>query len=127
MQPNHPRAHFGLGNALMMKGQLDLAMLEYRISGKLDPTFALPYINMASIQMQTKNISAAIENYEKALKINPKLPSIHLSLGMIYYQFMKNTPKALRYLKEALRLNPNQQGASRLKSLIVELENKQPA
>ena len=127
MQPNHPRAHFGLGNALMMKGQLDLAMLEYRISGKLDPTFALPYMNMASIQMQTKNISAAIENYEKALKINPNLPAIHLSLGMIYYQFMNNAPKALGYLKEALRLNPNQQGASRLKSLIVELENKKPA
>jgi protein O-mannosyl-transferase len=127
MQPNHPRAHFGLGNALMMKGQLDLAMLEYRIAGKLDPTFALPYMNMASIQMQTKNISAAIENYEKALKIKPNLPAIHLSLGMIYYQFMNNTHKALGYLKEALRLNPNQQGASRLKSLIVELENKQPA
>ena len=127
MQPNHPRAHFGLGNALMMKGQLDLAMLEYRISGKLDPTFALPYMNMASIQMQTKNISAAIENYDKALKINPNLPAIHLSLGMIYYQFMNNAPKALGYLKETLRLNPNQQGASRLKSLIVELENKKPA
>ena len=102
-------------------------MLEYRISGKLDPTFALPYMNMASIQMQTKNISAAIENYEKALKINSNLPAIHLSLGMIYYKFMNNTPKALSYLKETLRLNPNQQGASRVKSLIVELEKKQPA
>ncbi|MBT4260161.1 MAG: tetratricopeptide repeat protein [Nitrospina sp.] len=127
MQPNHSRAHFGLGNALMMKGQLDLAMLEYRLSGKLDPTFALPYMNMANIQMQTKNISAAIENYEKALRINPGLPAIHLSLGMIYHQFMNNAPKALGYLKEALRLNPSQQGAARLKSLIRELENKQPA
>jgi tetratricopeptide (TPR) repeat protein len=127
MQPNHSRAHFGFGNALMMKGQLDLAMLEYRLSGKLDPTFALPYMNIASIQMQTKNISAAIENYEKALKINPGLPAIHLSLGMIYYQFMDNAPKALGYLKEALRLNPGQQGVARLKSLIEALENKQPA
>jgi hypothetical protein len=40
---------------------------------------------------------------------------------------MNNAPKALGYLKETLRLNPNQQGASRLKSLIVELENKKPA
>jgi len=126
MQPNHSRAHFGLGNALMMKGQLDLAMLEYRLSGKLDPTFALPYMNMANIQMQTKNIPAAIESYQKALKINPDLSAIHLSLGMIYYQFINNAPKALGYLKEALRLNPSQQGAARLKSLILELENKQP-
>jgi len=61
------------------------------------------------------------------LKVNPELPAIHLSLGMIYYQFMNDVPKALGYLKEALRLNPNQQGAARLKSLIGELENKQPA
>ena len=127
MQPNHSRAHFGLGNALMVKGQLDLAMLEYRLSGKLDPTFAFPYMNMANIQMQTKNIPAALENYQKALKINPDLSAIHLSLGMIYYQFINDAPKALGYLKEALRLNPSQEGAARLKSLIVELENKQPA
>jgi tetratricopeptide (TPR) repeat protein len=111
----------------MVKGQLDLAMLEYRLSGKLDPTFAFPYMNMANIQMQTKNIPAALENYQKALKINPDLSAIHLSLGMIYYQFINDAPKALGYLKEALRLNPSQEGAARLKSLIVELENKQPA
>ena len=126
MQPNHARAHFGLGNAMMMKGQLDLAMLEYRISGKLDPKFALPYMNMANIQMQTKNIPAAIENYKKALKIKPKMAAIHLSLGMIYYQFRKDIPKALGYLKECLRLNPNQSGAARIRSLIADLENKQP-
>ncbi|MBC8283407.1 MAG: tetratricopeptide repeat protein [Nitrospinae bacterium] len=127
MQPNHSRAHFGLGNAMMMKGQLDLAMQEYRISGKLDPTFALPYMNMANILMQTKNIPAAIENYQKALQIKPDMAAIHLSLGMIYYQFMNDAPKALGYLKESLRLSPTQPGAARIKSLIVELENKQPA
>ena len=127
MRPRHSKAHFGLGNALMMKGQLDLAMQEYRTSGALDPSFALPYMNMANIQMQTKNIPAAIENYEKALKIQPKMPSIHLSLGMIYYQFKKDIPKALGYLKESLRLNPKQPAAARLKALIADLENKQPA
>ena len=126
MQPSHSKAHFGLGNALMMKGQLDLAMQEYRISGVLDPSFALPYMNMANIQMQTKNIPAAIESYEKALKIKPKMAGIHLSLGMIYYQFRKDIPKSLGYLKESLRLKPNQPGAEKIKAMIAELENKQP-
>ncbi len=127
MQPNHSKAHFGLGNAMMMKGHLDLAMHEYRLSAQLDPTFAFPYMNMANIQMQTKNIPAAIENFEKALIINPGIPAVHLSLGMIYYQFQNDIPKALGYLREALRLNPHQQGAARIKSLVTELENKQPA
>ena len=126
MQPRHSKAHFGLGNALMMKGQLDLAMQEYRTSGALDPSFALPYMNMANIQMHTKNITAAIESYEKALKIKPKMAAIHLSLGMIYYQFRKDIPKSLGYLKECLRLNPNQPGAEKIKALIADLENKQP-
>jgi len=126
MQPNHARAHFGLGNAMMMKGQLDLAMLEYRTSGTLDPKFALPYMNMANIQMQIKNIPAAIENYQKVLEIKPDMFAVHLSLGMIYYQFKNDIPTALHYLKEALRLSPTEPGTARIKSLIVELENKQP-
>jgi len=133
MQPKNSKAHFGLGNAMMMKGQsnankkyLDLAMLEYRISGKLDPKFVLPYMNMANIQMQIKNIPAAIENYQKALQIKPDMASIHLSLGMIFYQFKNDVTKALGYLKDAIRLSPSLPGADRIKSLIVELENKKP-
>ncbi|MZG30923.1 MAG: tetratricopeptide repeat protein [Nitrospinae bacterium] len=125
MQPNHSKAHFGAGNAFMMKGQLDMALAEYRKSAQLDPTFAIPYLNIANIQMQTKNIPAAIENFEKALSINPNMPSVHLSLGMIYHQFQRNSEKALKHLKESLRLDPNQQRAEPIRSLIQELENKQ--
>jgi protein O-mannosyl-transferase len=126
MQPKHSKAHFGLGNGLMMKGQLDLALAEYRKSAELDPTFAFPYLNIANIQMQTKNIPAAIENFEKALGINPALPAVHLSLGMVYYQALGNQEKALSYLKESLRLAPNQPRAKSILSLIQNIENKQP-
>jgi len=110
----------------MMKGQLDLALAEYRKSAELDPKFAFPYLNIANIQMQTKNIPAAIENFEKALKINPSMPAVHLSLGMVYHQFQINRDKALIHLKESLRLNPNQTKAESIQSLIQNLENKQP-
>ncbi len=125
MQPNHSKAHFGLGNGLMMKGQLDLAMAEYRKSAELDPQFAFPYLNMANIQMQTKNIPAAIENFEKALSINPSMPAVHLSLGMVYHQFQENKEKALWHLKESLRLAPDQPRAESIRSLTLEMENKQ--
>ncbi len=126
MQPNHSKAHFGAGNAFMMKGQLDLALAEYRKSAQLDPSFAFPYLNIANIQMQTKNIPAAIENFEKALSINPNMPNVHMSLGMVYHQFQRNTEKALEHLKESLRLDPEQQRAELIRSLMRELENKQP-
>ena len=126
MQPNHSKAHFGLGNGLMMKGHLDLALGEYRKSAELDPKFAFPYLNIANIQMQTKNIPAAIENFEKALTINPSMPAVHLSLGMVYHQFQGNSEKTLGHLKESLRLAPGQPKAESIRSLIQELENKQP-
>jgi protein O-mannosyl-transferase len=125
MQPNHSKAHFGAGNALMMKGQLDLALTEYQKSAQLDPSFAFPYLNIANIQMQVKDIPAAIENFEKALSINPAMPAVHLSLGMVYHQFQRNKEKALKHLKESLRLAPKQQRAQSTQSLIKELENKQ--
>ncbi len=125
MQPNHSKAHFGLANGLMMKGHLDLALAEYRKSAELDPTFAFPYLNIANIQMQTKNIPAAIENFEKALRINPSMPAVHLSLGMVYRQ-LGSKEKTLAHLKESLRLAPDQPRAEPIRSLIRELENKQP-
>ena len=126
MQPNHSKAHFGLGNGLMMKGHLDLALAEYRKSAQLDPKFAFPYLNMANIQMRTKNIPAAIANLEKALSINPTMPAVHLSLGMVYHQFHGNKEKALGHLKESLHLAPDQPRAKFIRSLILEMENKQP-
>jgi len=76
--------------------------------------------------MQTKNIPAAIENFEKALKINPALPAVHVNLGMIYQKFLGNQEKALMHLKESLRLAPNQPKAESIRSLIQNMENKQP-
>ena len=125
MQPNHSKANFGAGNALMMTGQLDLAMTKYRRSAELDASFALPYLNIANIQIQLKKIPAAIENFKKALMVNPRMPAVHLNLGMVYYQFQGNTEKALLHLKESIRMDPKQQKAKAIRSMIQELENKQ--
>ena len=118
MQPNHSKANFGAGNALMMKGQLDLAMSKYRRSAQLDTSFALPYLNIANIEIQLKNIPAAIKNFERALIVKPDMPAVHLKLGMVYHQLQRNTKKALFHLKESLRIDPKQQKAEAIRSLI---------
>ena len=125
MQPNHSKANFGAGNALMMKGQLDLAMSKYRRSAQLDTSFALPYLNIANIEIQLKNIPAAIKNFERALIVKPDMPAVHLKLGMVYHQLQRNTKKALFHLKESLRIDPKQQKAEAIRSLIQELEKNQ--
>ena len=80
-----------------------------------------------NIQSPVHNIRTnAIKNFEKALRINPAMPAVHLSLGMVYHQFQGNKEKALEHLKESLRLASKQQRAVSIQSLIKELENKQP-
>ena len=76
--------------------------------------------------MQLKNIPAAIKNFEKALSVDPRMPAVHLKLGMVYHHLQRNSVKALLHLRESLRMDPNQQKAEAIRSLVQELENNQP-
>jgi tetratricopeptide (TPR) repeat protein len=49
----------------------------------------------------------AIENYEMAAKYNPKDPFILLHLGDLYYTVKKNYDAAIKYLGDAIKLDPN--------------------
>jgi len=49
----------------------------------------------------------AIENYELAAKYNPKDPTIYFQLGNLYYAVKKNNDAAIKYLRDAINLDPN--------------------
>ncbi len=49
----------------------------------------------------------AIANYELAAKYNPKDASIYLQIGDLYYSVKKNNDAAIKYLRDAIRLDPN--------------------
>ena len=53
----------------------------------------------------------AIENYEIAAKYNPKDATIPFHLGDLYYSVKKNYDAAIKYLRDAINLNPNYAGA----------------
>ncbi len=77
-----------------------------------DPGFALAYAGLARANFQqywqmrdTKYIEPARANAEKALSLDSKLASVHVTLGRLYTETGKND-LAAQELNEALRLDP---------------------
>src|SRR5262249_27545013 len=62
--------HAKLGNAHMLRGQLDLAALDYTAALRIAPHMTACWCNLGSVQMQTGNAEQAIALYQQALKVN---------------------------------------------------------
>jgi len=95
-----------LGSAYFNLGKLKDA--EKAWLGAIDqkPTFILPFLNLAKVRMAIKNYEGAIEALDGAIKIQPTSAMANYLLGEAYLQIKKGS-KAVGYLYEALKLDPN--------------------
>jgi tetratricopeptide (TPR) repeat protein len=64
--------HAKLGNAHMVRGQLDLAGLNYTAALRIAPNLTACWCNLGNVQMQGGNAEGAIAFYLQALKQNAK-------------------------------------------------------
>lgn len=64
--------HAKLGNAHMVRGQLELAGLNYTAALRIAPHLTACWCNLGNVQMQVGNAEGAIAFYEQALKQNAK-------------------------------------------------------
>ncbi len=122
MRPEHPEARFGLGNAYAMGGKFESALDQFRQAVQLKPGFLLPIVGIANLHLQKGNVDAALATYGAALTVKPHA-GIHKNLGMIYYRFKQNRPKALFHFLESLKLEPAQPQAPALQAIVAELQN----
>ena len=67
---------------------------------------ATQYITKGTQLHATKNYSKAIEQYQKALRINPKSRTAYYNMGLSYYA-LKNYSVATKAYINALKINPN--------------------
>ncbi len=74
-------------------------------------------------EAQEERYTAAIEAINKALKLDPRLPSAYYNLGFIYHQ-MGKPAKAVGYYYEALKLDPSDIQAQRGLGLAYAAQNK---
>ncbi|MFH1453438.1 MAG: tetratricopeptide repeat protein [Armatimonadota bacterium] len=101
---------------------------EQEVMAKPDDALAISNLGMAYFARSLINSSfevEAIEQFKKALKLDPKLGSAYTGLGLVYYQ-KRMIPRAKAYFYKAFQLNPNDVVAAEFIGNILLVDDKKP-
>lgn len=129
-EPLAPENHIGLGQAYQYRGDFGQAEAEYRMALKFSPGHRNPVAErlLAALPAakqqaeETKHINAgvdlqgrqlygpAIEEYRKALQLDPNNASIWVNIGTAF-QAQKDFPNAIKAYQQALTIDPKNQSA----------------
>lgn len=123
LAPLVPENHVGLASALQLKKDFKIAEEEYNQALKLDPGNVLAQQGLESLKQdklktQVKQnlelalkfqlegkYDAAIEQYVKAIEINPTDPSLHYNIGTAF-QAKEDFEHAQKAYRKSLELDP---------------------
>jgi len=72
----------------------------------INPSYAIAYEGIAEVYMATNQLDKALLNINKAIEISPLSPNHLFTKGNIYF-LDKEYNKAIVYLEECLRIDPN--------------------
>ncbi len=105
LDPTHLKAHNNVALALAELGQVDKAALHFRKSLKLEPKAEI-YSDLGFVLDRQGKYEEAVENYDKALALDPNCASAHFNLAVSLLRRDELDESAAHY-KEALRVKPN--------------------
>ncbi len=103
---NNYVAHYTLGNALAMQGNLTGAVSHYNKALQINPNFAEAHNNLGNALALQGNLTGAASHYNKALQINPDHAEAHLNLAVGLDRQGKHQ-EAIQHYAEVLRINPH--------------------
>jgi tetratricopeptide (TPR) repeat protein/mono/diheme cytochrome c family protein len=105
LRPDSAAAHFNLGTALSVNGELDAAVGELERALAQRPDYAQAHNNLASILRARGDAAGANDHFREALRLDPANPEAHRNLAALSRD-RGDLPEALRFYREALRLRP---------------------
>jgi Tfp pilus assembly protein PilF len=103
---NNYVAHYTLGNALALQGNLAGAVSHYNKALQSNPNFAEAHNNLGNALALQGNLTGAASHYNKALQINPDHAEAHLNLAVGLDRQGKHQ-EAIQHYAEVLRINPH--------------------
>ncbi|MCG6918730.1 MAG: tetratricopeptide repeat protein [Deltaproteobacteria bacterium] len=98
-------AHYTLGNALALQGNLVGAMMHYNEALRIKPNHAEVHNNLGNALALQGNLAEAVSHYKESLRISPRQGNTHRNLGVALDRQGKYE-EAMHHYLEALRLNP---------------------
>jgi len=111
----HLKAHLEYIHLMAEQGRSNQVINEYRAKIKQHPGNEIYHYLIGQVLEETED---KIEEYQKAIQINPDYYRAHLSLGNCY-KVKGEIQKAVYHLKEVVRINPNHEETHRSLSEIV--------
>jgi len=102
---NNYVAHYTLGNALALQGNLAGAMAQYKEALRIRPNHAEVHNNLGNALVLQGNLAGAVGHYKESLRIISSQGKTHRNLGVALDRQGKHE-EAIRHYKEALRINP---------------------
>ena len=100
-------AHYQKGSQLEEEGKVDEAIVEYRISIKLNPDDPDVHFNLGLAYLKKKNNKEAITAYKRVVELSPRDAEAYKLFGIAYVQ-EGDKKEAVRQWKNSLRIEPNQ-------------------
>jgi tetratricopeptide (TPR) repeat protein len=118
--PDSVTAHSNLGSALLKKGSVDEAIVEFQRSLEIDPGYQFGRYNLGAALLEKGEPDQAIPHLRAVLKVNPNHPKAYHTLGNALSK-MGAVDEATASYKRALRLQPDFPDAhTNLANLLLE-------
>lgn len=113
------------GSVKIKKQQERIAQLESDLSAtkeQMKKQEAFLHYNLGVSYTKEKNYEMAIDEYEKALSLNPDDTDTHYNLAIIYDDLRRNPKRAIEHYKKYLELKSDAADIDEVKEWIARLE-----
>lgn len=122
LKNNYAEAYLNRGRVFAANGQLDVAIADYDIALRLNPT-AEAFLSRGDVYRQKGELTEALKNYRIAIERKPDYYEAYLKLGDAYVQ-TRDADEALHYYDLAIQHNPNSAEAYFRRGLAYQVFNK---
>lgn len=85
-----PEFYYNLGNAYLMKFQMDKAIRMFETAVSLNPDFYFVYNNLGCALWSIGDYTAAIKRFKDAIARDPQYADAHFNLGIAYFNLKQN-------------------------------------
>ena len=106
LDPKRHRLYAKLAMAALLGGERDLAIEALQRSCRENPGSLQARVDLATAYQITGNTAMAVENFRKALEIDPATTSVYMALANLLF-FKDDPEQALEILGEGIRNVPN--------------------